>query len=97
VPRARGTAKLTVAEAQAGADSARLVASGNSEAFTARAAAFAGHRDVLRDLLWLETEEKVLPGRRKFILPPGTAGRHVVLWPDLPRGTSPTLPPTDGD
>ncbi len=97
VPRARGTATLTVAEAQAGADSARLVAAGNSEAFTARAAAFAGHRDVLRDLLWLETEEKVLPGRRKFILPPGTAGRHVVLWPDLPRGTTPTLPPSDGD
>jgi uncharacterized membrane protein YraQ (UPF0718 family)/regulator of protease activity HflC (stomatin/prohibitin superfamily) len=97
VPRARGTAKLTVAEAQAGADSARLVASGNSEAFTARAAAFAGHRDVLRDLLWLETAEKVLSGRRKFIVPPGTAGRHVVLWPDLPRGTAPTLPPSDGE
>jgi uncharacterized membrane protein YraQ (UPF0718 family)/regulator of protease activity HflC (stomatin/prohibitin superfamily) len=97
VPRARGTGKLTVAEAQAGADSARLVASGNSEAFTARAAAFAGHRDVLRDLLWLETEEKVLPGRRKFILPPGTAGRHVVLWPDLPPGANPSLPPSDGE
>ncbi len=98
VPRARGTAKLTVAEAQAGADSARLVAAGNSEAFTARAAAFAGHRDVLRDLLWLETAEKVLPGRRKFIVPPGTAGRHVVLWPDLPRGTTTsTLPPSDGE
>ena len=98
VPRARGTAVLTVAEAQAGADSARLVAAGNSEAFTARAAAFAGHRDVLGDLLWLETAEKVLPGRRKFIVPPGTAGRHVVLWPDLPRGTAtPTLPPSDGE
>jgi uncharacterized membrane protein YraQ (UPF0718 family)/regulator of protease activity HflC (stomatin/prohibitin superfamily) len=97
VPRARGTAALAVAEAQAGADSARLIAAGNAEAFTARAGAFAGHRDILRDLLWLETAEKVLPGRKKFIVPPGKAGRHVVLWPGQAPPAPLLPPPTDGD
>jgi uncharacterized membrane protein YraQ (UPF0718 family)/regulator of protease activity HflC (stomatin/prohibitin superfamily) len=95
VPRARGNAALGVAEAQAAADAARTVAAGKAEGFTARAAAFAGHRDILRDLLWLETEEKVLPGRRKFIVPKGTAGRRIVLWPDKP-ASSPLLP-SDGE
>jgi membrane protease subunit HflK len=92
VPQARGNGALAVAEAQAAADSARAVAAGRSEGFLARAAAFAGHRDILRDLLWLETEEKVLPGRRKYIVPPGAAGRRLVLWPDQPPAPA-TLPP----
>ena len=96
VPRARGNAALGVAEAQAAADAARLVAGGRAEAFTARAAAFGGHRDILRDLLWLETTEKVLPGRRKFILPKGTAGRRIVLWPDKPP-SSPLFPSAEGE
>jgi uncharacterized protein len=97
VPRARGNAALGVAEAQAAADAARTMAGGRAEAFTARAAAFGGHRDILRDLLWLETEEKVLPGRRKFIVPKGTAGRRIVLWPDKPPATSPLFPGGDGE
>jgi uncharacterized membrane protein YraQ (UPF0718 family)/regulator of protease activity HflC (stomatin/prohibitin superfamily) len=96
VPRARGNAALGVAEAQAAADAARLVAGGRAEAFTARAAAFGGHRDILRDLLWLETTEKVLPGRRKFVLPKGTAGRRIVLWPDKPP-SSPLFPSAEGE
>jgi len=97
VPRARGAAALSVAEAQAGADSARVVAAGNALAFTARAGAFAAHRDILRDLLWLETAEKVLPGRRKFIVPPGTAGRRVVLWPGQAPASPAPPPPPDGE
>lgn len=96
VPRARGAAALALAEAQAGADSARRLAAGNADAFTARAGAFAGHRDVLRDLLWLEAAEKVLAGRRKFILPPGTASRRVVLWPGQTPATA-GPPPSDGE
>jgi uncharacterized membrane protein YraQ (UPF0718 family)/regulator of protease activity HflC (stomatin/prohibitin superfamily) len=96
VPTARGNAALAVGEAQAKADGARAVATGRAEGFVARAAAFAGHRDILRDLLWLETEEKVLPGRRKFILPKGAAGGRVVLWPDKPVA-QPIPPPTDGE
>ncbi|HYL06053.1 MAG TPA: SO_0444 family Cu/Zn efflux transporter [Thermoanaerobaculia bacterium] len=97
VPRARGTAALSVAQAQAGADSARVIAAGNAEAFTARAGAFSAHRDILRDLLWLETAEKALPGRRKFIVPPGTAGRRVVLWPGQAPATPTLPPPPDGE
>ena len=111
VPRARGNAALATATAQAAADSARLVATGRADAFTARAAVFesrgsrgsraaGGPRgaagDILRDLLWLETEERVLPGRRKFVVPPGASGRHVVLWPDRP-SAMPTLPSDAGE
>jgi uncharacterized membrane protein YraQ (UPF0718 family)/regulator of protease activity HflC (stomatin/prohibitin superfamily) len=96
VPRARGNAALGVAEAQAAADAARVVAGGRAVGFAARAAAFAGGRAVLRDLLWLETQEKVLAGRQKFIVPPGAAGRRVVLWPDKP-SPPPTLPAADGE
>ncbi len=94
VPQARGNASLTVRGAQATADAARTEAAGRADAFVARADAFTTHRDILHDLLWLEAEEKVLPGRRKFIVPPGTAGRHIVLWPDQP-GEAATLPLPD--
>ncbi len=94
VPLARGNASMAVRGAQATADAARTEAAGRAEAFEARADAFAPHRDILRDLLWLETEEKVLPGRRKFIVPPGTAGRRVVLWPDQPAAAPPAFPDT---
>ena len=75
--------------AGATADARRVLAGGRSQGFSARAAAFAGHAALLRHLLWLESAERVLAGRRKFVVPPGTAGRGVTLWEDRP----PVLPP----
>jgi uncharacterized membrane protein YraQ (UPF0718 family)/regulator of protease activity HflC (stomatin/prohibitin superfamily) len=96
VPKARGQATLDVARAQAAADTAVTIAAGKSEAFLAQARAFSGHANLIGYLLWLEMAERVLPGREKFIVPAGTAGRDVILWRDLPSllpAAAPTILP----
>jgi len=92
-PKARGQATLDVARAQAAADTAATIAAGKSEAFLAQAQAFAGHANLLGYLLWLEMAERVLPGREKFIVPGGTAGRDVIFWRDAPSLFSAAAPP----
>ncbi|MCZ7584292.1 MAG: SO_0444 family Cu/Zn efflux transporter [Deltaproteobacteria bacterium] len=82
VPLARGQGEKTVAAASAEADGARTVAAGRSQGFSAQSDAFAVAPDLLSHLLKIETAESVLPGREKFVVPPGTAGRGVVLWKD---------------
>lgn len=89
VPLARGQAAKDLAKARSAAEARRVLAGGRSRGFSARAASFAGHPALLRHLLWLESAERVLAGRRKFIVPPRTAGRGVTLWEDRPR----VLPP----
>ncbi len=88
VPRARGEAVREIARARAEADSAAEVAAGEARGFMRQAEVFARHRRILKDLLWLETSERVLADKEKFILPSGSAGKGVVLWRD-----SPALPP----
>jgi uncharacterized membrane protein YraQ (UPF0718 family)/regulator of protease activity HflC (stomatin/prohibitin superfamily) len=84
IPLARGRAAQDVARARATAEAAQVLAGGRASGFSARAAAFASHRPLLRDLLWREAAERVLAGRQKFIVPPGGAGGGVTLWQDRP-------------
>ena len=84
IPLARGQAALDVASAQATAATAETVAHGQAEALRAQASAFGSAPGVLGDLLWLETAERVLAGREKLIVPPGSAGQNLVVWKDAP-------------
>lgn len=94
IPLARGQAALDVASAQATAATAETVARGQAQALRAQAAAFAGAPELLGDLLWLETAERVLAGREKLIVPPGSAGQNLVVWKDAPvASTGATAPP----
>lgn len=82
LPHARGEASLIDARARAAADGATLAAEGRSQAFVARADAVAGDRGILEHLLRVEAAEKILPGREKYVVPPGAAGPNVSLWRD---------------
>jgi uncharacterized membrane protein YraQ (UPF0718 family)/regulator of protease activity HflC (stomatin/prohibitin superfamily) len=84
VPRARGQGVVEIARAKSRADAAATVASGQAEAFVAQASIYSPHREVLADVLWFETAERVLAGREKVIAPPGSTGRNVTLWMDRP-------------
>ena len=80
VPRARGEVAQIVAEAEAEAETSVREATGSSESFLARAEPYQGNRDLVRHLIWIESAEKVLGGREKYIVPPGTGSRGVTLW-----------------
>ena len=84
VPRARGQGAVEIARANARADAAATVAAGQAEAFVAQAGIYSPHREILADVLWFETAERVLAGREKVIAPPGSTGRNVTLWMDRP-------------
>ncbi|MEM7480857.1 MAG: SO_0444 family Cu/Zn efflux transporter [Acidobacteriota bacterium] len=80
VPRARGQGLLERAAAAAAAEGRATEAAGAAESFTARAGALAGDRSLLTHLLWIESAERVLAGRPKVVLPPGTGGGSIGLW-----------------
>jgi hypothetical protein len=84
VPLARGHAAVDLATARATAATAETVARGQAEGLRAQAGAFASAPEVLGNLLWLETAERVLAGRAKLIVPPGSAGQNLVVWKDAP-------------
>ncbi|MCP4662786.1 MAG: protease modulator HflK, partial [bacterium] len=84
LPRARGEAAGVVAGAQSTADALRTEAEGRSQAFVATAEAVAGRRDLLKHLLWIETAERALAGREKYVVPPGSTGGRVSLWQNPP-------------
>jgi len=93
VPLAHGTAATTLAAARATAAGAALEARGRADGFLAQADAYRSAPDLLGELLWLETAERVLAGREKLIVPPGSAGRHVALWRTAPGVAGPDLAP----
>ena len=80
IPLARGQAAVDLAKARATAATAETVAGGQALALRAQAGAFAAAPGVLGDLLWLESAERVLAGREKLVVPPGTAGQNLVVW-----------------
>ncbi len=92
LPRARGEAAVVVAESRATADGAVAEADGRAESFRARAGAVAQQRRVLEHLLWLETTEAVLDGKRLYILPPGSSG-GLSLWQPIAPSTPHASPP----
>lgn len=82
LPRARGEATVIVAASESAAAAAVTEAAGRSEAFVAQAEAVALERRILEHLLRVEAAERLFPGRRKLIIPPGAAGPDVSLWRD---------------
>jgi len=84
LPRARGEAAGIVATAQSTADSLRTEAQGRSDAFVATAEAVAVRRELLEHLLWIETVERALGGREKYVVPSGSTGGRVSLWQNPP-------------
>ncbi|MEM7052837.1 MAG: SO_0444 family Cu/Zn efflux transporter [Acidobacteriota bacterium] len=99
LPQARGQAALDVARADAESAVRQIEASGRAEGFGAQAEAFRGQRSLLRDLLWLESAERVLAGRSKVVVPPGTPATGVTLWREapgaLPEVRRPMAPPSE--
>jgi membrane protease subunit HflK len=96
IPLARGQAALDVASARAAAATAETVARGQADALRAQTGAFTSAPALLGDLLWLETAERVLAGRAKLIVPPGSAGQHLVVWKDAPPPSGPLPQPARG-
>ena len=82
VPRARGEAAQIVSSAEAEANRSVQEATARSESFIARAEPYASHRSVLGHLLWIETAERVLGRREKYIVPSAASTRGVTLWRD---------------
>ena len=85
IPRSRGKAAKRVAEAEANATRKKLKAQAESGSFTARSEPYNDHREVLRHLLWIETMERILPGRQKVILPadqPASNPLGITFWQD---------------
>ena len=84
LPRARaeGTRIRTAAEATASA--AHHEAEGRAEAFSAEASSIDAARDILLHFLWLESAERALAGREKYIVPGDTPGGRVTLWQNPP-------------
>lgn len=82
VPRAIGNAKLEVERAEALGDARRMKATARKKSFLARAEVVSQYRDILQDLLWFETNEQVLRGREKFVLPKGTNAGKLAIWQD---------------
>lgn len=83
LPRSRGKAAELLAEAEAAAFRSRQEASGESHAFSDRAAPFGRHREILGHLLWIESMERSLAGRKKLIVPPDlgpSTTRGITYW-----------------
>lgn len=84
LPRSRGEAEAILTRARGEAEARATEAAGSSRAFTERADAVASQRRILERLLWIEGAERVLAGREKIIVPPGTTGTDVTLWREEP-------------
>lgn len=91
IPLARGAAALNIAQEEAAAAALVANARGKSVGYLAQSQSFRSHSDLLRHLLWLETSERALANRRKYIVPPGTETGGVTMW-ELP---PPTVPSND--
>ncbi|MEM1203366.1 MAG: SO_0444 family Cu/Zn efflux transporter [Acidobacteriota bacterium] len=79
LPRARGRARLIEAQARAEAASRGAEAKGTLQGFAARADAVATAPGILEHLLWIESVERALSGKRKYVIP-GDAAQDVTLW-----------------
>ncbi len=91
LPRGRGQAAQLLAQAEGEASRRKQEALGESQSFSAKSVPFGDHRELLGHLLWIESMERTLPGRKKMILPPDrgpSTTRGITLW----RDTSPPLP-----
>lgn len=79
IPRARGEAAQMVRSAEAYREQRIIRAEGDAARFLNVLEAYARAKDVTRERLYLETMDKVLPGKEKFILP-AQGNDSVVKW-----------------
>lgn len=77
IPKARGEAARMVREAEAYREQRVIRAQGDAAKFLDVLKAYQKAKEVTRERLYLETLEKILPGKEKYILPP--AGKDTVL------------------
>lgn len=89
IPKARGEAAHMVRSAEAYREQRIIRAQGDARKFLEVLRAYRKAKDVTRERLYLETLEKVLVGKEKYILPP--AGKDSVMkW--LPLKDAITIP-----
>ena len=79
IPRARGEAAQMVRSAEAYKEQRIIRAEGDAARFLNVLEAYARAKDVTRERLYLETMDRVLPGKEKFILP-SQGNDSVVKW-----------------
>jgi modulator of FtsH protease HflK len=79
IPRARGEAAQMVRSAEAYREQRIIRAEGDAGRFLDVLEAYAKAKEVTRERLYLETMDKVLPGKEKFILP-SQGNDSVVKW-----------------
>jgi modulator of FtsH protease HflK len=77
IPKARGEAAQMVRVAEAYREQRVIRAQGDAAKFVDVLKAYQKAKEVTRERLYLETLEKILPGKEKYILPP--AGKDGVL------------------
>lgn len=80
IPQAVGSARLEILRATAAAAGKGKVAAAVSESISLRASQVSPQRSLMEDVLWFQTVEKAMSGREKFVLPPGTSSKDLILW-----------------
>jgi len=80
IPKAEGEAESNVIEARANKESVKIKAEGESERFLSDLAGYRKAPGLFRDRLYLETMERSLRQRDKYILPEKAAGGAVELF-----------------
>ena len=79
IPKARGESAQMVRSAEAYKEQRVIRAQGDATKFLDLLKTYKKAKDVTRERLYLETLDKVLPGREKYILPPEGKG-SVLKW-----------------
>ncbi|MGH9657869.1 MAG: FtsH protease activity modulator HflK [Bryobacteraceae bacterium] len=82
VALARGNAEARLKSADAYRQGRKNRAEGDASRFVAAEAAFRGAPGPTETRLYLEAMEQVLPGKKKLIVDPGRARRHLMLLDD---------------
>ena len=85
IPHARGTAASIVAQAEAEAERSRQVAIGRAQSFEALVPAQRRWPEALEYLLRIESAERTLAGREKYIVPSSVRQPGVTWWRDRNR------------
>lgn len=87
IPKARGEAAQMLRTAEAYKEQRVIRAQGDAGRFLDVLKAYRKGKEVTRERLYLETLEKILPDKEKYILPP-EGGASVLKWLPLREGIS---------
>jgi membrane protease subunit HflK len=79
IPKARGEVAQMVRSAEAYKEQRVIRAQGDATKFLEVLKAYRKAKDVTRERLYLETLERILPGKEKYILPP-EGKDSVIKW-----------------